>query len=197
MGQKQSVKFILTTQSEDDVVTFVQITAKERLNNGFFTKFEQLTGSDLTSRSLEELLQKRMKFQDARISLNVLMSPGSSAPTFLPLGTILEENKITIADPVLIKSVYNESCYIDRAKCLQKCIKEDIFIDKTSKDFPAFIASTEQEFRQFCQMNTNSNIHRLEKDKSGKILWHESQGSLETLRRFLIPRVRTHIQLMT
>ena len=62
-------------------------------------------------------------------------------------------------------------------------IKEDIFSDKTSKDFPDLIASTEQEFKQFCQLNPNSNIHWLEKDKSGKILWQQSQGSLETLRR--------------
>jgi hypothetical protein len=68
-------------------------------------------------------------------------------------------------------------------------------MDKTSKDFTAFIAYTEQEIKQFCQMNTNSNIHWIEKDKSGKILWKESQGSLETLRRFLIPSVHTHIYI--
>jgi hypothetical protein len=133
-----------------------------------------------------------MKFQGARIYLNGLMSAAPSAPKFLPLGALLEELTLTIADPVFITSAYNESYHIDRALCLQKCFKEDIFIDKTSKDFPAFVASTEQEFRQFCQMNTNSNIHWLEKDKSGKFLWQESQGSLETLRRFLIPRVHTH-----
>ena len=42
---------------------------------------------------------------------------------------------------------------MDRTFCLQKYIKEDIFIHNTSKDFPDLIASTEQEFKQFSQIN--------------------------------------------
>jgi len=121
------------------------------------------------------------------------MSAEFPAAKFLPLVALLEEKELTISDPVFITTAYNESYYIDRTLCLQKCIKGNIFIDKISKDFPAFVSSTEQEFKQFCQMNTNSNIHWLQKDKSGKILWQESQGSLETLRRFVIPRDNTQI----
>jgi hypothetical protein len=61
------------------------------------------------------------------------MSAGSPAGNFLPPGALLEENEFKISDPLFITSVYNESYYINRNLCLQKCIKEDIFIDKTSK----------------------------------------------------------------
>jgi hypothetical protein len=84
VGQKQSVKIILTTQSEDQTFTFLQDIAKETLCNRFVTKVEQLTGSDLTTRSLAKLLQKRVKFLGARISLNALMSEGSPAANFCP-----------------------------------------------------------------------------------------------------------------
>ena len=40
--------------------------------------------------------------------------------------------------------------HIDRTLCLQNRIKEDIFSDKSSKDFPDLIASTKQEFKQLC-----------------------------------------------
>ena len=113
------------------------------------------------------------------------MSAASPAANFLPLGDLLEENEHTIADPLFITSAYNESYYIDRTLCLHKCIKEYIFMEKTSKVFPDLKASTEQEFKQFCQLNPNSNIHWLEKGKSGKILWQASQGSSETLRKYI------------
>ena len=185
LRQKQSVKIILTTQSEGDIVTFLQDIAKETLSDGFVARDEQLTWGDLTPSSQETLLQKRVKFQGASISLNELMSAESPAANFLPVGALLEEKELTIADPVFITSGYNENFYIDRTLCLQKFIKEDIFSDKISKEFPDLIASTEQEFKQFCQQNPNSNIHWLEKDKSRKIIWQQSQGSLETLRRYV------------
>jgi predicted ATP-dependent serine protease len=34
-------------------------------------------------------------------------------------------------------------------------------------------------------MNPKRNVHWLEKDKSGKLLWLQSQGSVETLRRYI------------
>ena len=83
----------------------------------------------------------------------------------MPLCALLVEKKLTIADPVYITSAYNESCYIDRTLCLQKFIKDNIFIDKNSKYFPDLMASTEKEFKQFCQLNPNSNIYWIEKDK--------------------------------
>ena len=149
VGQKQSVKIILTTQSDGGTVTFLQDIAKETLSDGFVTRDEQLTWGDLTPSSQEELLQKQVKFQGACICLNELMSAETSAANSLPVGALLEEKELNIADPVFITSAYNESYYIDRTLCLQKCIEEAIFSDKTSIDFPDVIACTEQEFKHF------------------------------------------------
>ena len=135
------------------------------MRDGFVARDEHLTLSDLTSRLHEKLLQKRVKFQGARISLNDLLSAESAAANFLTLDALLVEKEFTIADPVFITSAYNECYYIERILCLQKCIKEDIFSDKTSKDFPDLIASTGQECKPFCQINPNNNIQWLEKDK--------------------------------
>jgi ankyrin repeat protein len=145
LRQKQSVKTILTTQSEDDTVTFLQDIAKETLCSGFVTRDEELIWSDLTTSSQEKLLQKPVKFQCSRMSLNEIMSAGSLAANFLPLSALLKGKELTIADPVPIASAYNESYYIGRTLCHQKDIK---------------------------------------KDKSGRPLWQQSQGSLEKLRRY-------------
>jgi len=58
-------------------------------------------------------------------------------------------------------------------------------MDKLNEDFPDLIASTEQEFNQIFQLNSKSNMHWLEKDKSGKLIWQQTQGSLEKLRRYI------------
>jgi len=63
----------LTTQSENHTFTFLQDIAKETFCNGFVSRDEQLTWGDLTPSSQEKLLQKRVKFQGARISLNKIM----------------------------------------------------------------------------------------------------------------------------
>jgi hypothetical protein len=55
--------------------------------------------------------------------------------------------------------------------------------DGAVKDKHVLLASTEHEFKQLCQLYPNSNVHWLEEDKSGKPVWQQSQGSLETLRR--------------
>jgi hypothetical protein len=94
--QKQSVKIILTTQSEDDNITFLQDILKDTLCNVFVTKDEQFTWSDLTPSSQEKLLQNRKKFQGARISLNELMSARSPAAIFLHLGALLEKSNLRL-----------------------------------------------------------------------------------------------------
>ena len=55
LRQKQSVKIILTTQSESDTVTFLQCTIKETLYKGFVTRDEQLSSCDLTPSSQGKL----------------------------------------------------------------------------------------------------------------------------------------------
>ena len=61
LRQKQSIKIIFPSQSEGDTVPFPQDIAKEILSDGFLTRDEQLTWSDLTHRSQEKLLQKTSK----------------------------------------------------------------------------------------------------------------------------------------
>ena len=185
LSQKKSVKFILTTQSEGDTFTFLQHIAEKTLSDGFVTREEQLIWSDLTPSSQEKLLQKLVKFQGARISLKEILSAECSAANFLSLGALLEETELTIADPVPISNAYKEIYYISRTLRHQKGIKEDIFIDKSRKDFHDLIACSEQEFKTFCQQYPKRNVHWLEKDKSGKILWQQSQGSLEKMRRYI------------
>jgi ankyrin repeat protein len=182
---KKSVKIILTTHSEDDAVTFLQDIAKDTLSDGFVARDEQLTWSDLTTSSQDKLLHKPTKFQGARISLNELMSAESPAANFLPLGALLEENELTIADPVFVANAYKEIYYIGRTLRNRKGIIKDIFVDKSGNDFHDLIACSEQEFKTFCQQYPKSNVHWLEKDKSGKIFWQKSQGNLEKLRRYI------------
>jgi hypothetical protein len=110
------------------------------------------------------------------------MSAGFPTVNFTPFGTLLEEKELTISDSVFITSAYNEISYFDRTLCLQKYIQEDNFFGKTVKGFLDLKAPTEQEFKQFCQLNPNSNTHWLEKDKSGKILLTAVAIKIRTLR---------------
>jgi hypothetical protein len=65
--------------------------------------------SDLTVNSQEKLIQKSVKFQYAKISLNHLMSAEPPVGKFLSLGGLLEEKELKIADPVPISNSYIES----------------------------------------------------------------------------------------
>jgi len=56
LKKNQSVKIILTTQSEDDTVNFLQDLAKETFGNGIVTRNEELTWCDLTIITQEKLL---------------------------------------------------------------------------------------------------------------------------------------------
>jgi len=104
LKKNQSVKIILTTQSEDDTVNFLQDLAKETLGNGFVTRIEELTWCDLTTITQEKLLEKPVKFQSAIIPLNELMSADSVAAKFLPLDPLLEEKELTFSDPLPISN---------------------------------------------------------------------------------------------
>ena len=185
MKQKPFIKIILTTASEDRAADFLQHRGREIFGNGFVTRDERVNWSDLTSSSQEKLLEKSVKFQGTSISLNELMSAESPVTKFLPLGALLEEKELKMADPVPISKGYNRSCYIERTFRHQNTIKQDIFNDKDVKDSNVFLVSAEQEFEQLVQLNPKSNVHRLKKDKSGKLILQQSQGSLETLRRFI------------
>ena len=119
------------------------------------------------------------------MSLNKLISAQSPVVKFLPFGALLGEKELKIVDSVPISNGYNESYYIGRTFCHQDVIKHEIFNDKDVKEKLVSLASEERDFRQLSHLNSNSNVHWLEKDETGKLVWQESQGSLETLRKYI------------
>jgi len=188
LRQKQSVKIILTTQSEGDTVTFLQDIAKETLSDGFVTRDEQLTWGDLTRSSQEKLLESVVSIQGSEIALNEMISADSPLPISLSLAELLWKRLLKIGEDSLSKSNYNyydESCYIDRTFIHQVIVKHNISNSNEERRFPDFLATTETEFKQLCQLNAKCNVHWLEKDKSGNLVWRQSQGNLETLRRYI------------
>jgi len=180
--QKPDIKIIFVTPSGGSVVVFLHSMCRRICGNGFVRRVEEIIWSDLITSSQEKLLEKSVKFQGAIISLNKLMSAESAVANLLPLGALLEEKELKIADPVPISNAYIENYYIGRTLRHQKAIKQDILNDKDVKEKHVFLASTEQEFIQLCQQHPNESVHWLE-DKSGKLVWQQSQGRLETLRR--------------
>jgi len=127
MKQKPFTKIIFTTRSKDREVPSLQNISRDTFGNAFVTKVERLNWCDLTSSSQEILLENSVKFQDTNISLKDTMSAESTATKFLPLVSLLEEKKLTIAYPVPISNGYKEDYYIGRTFRYQKIIKQDIF----------------------------------------------------------------------
>jgi guanylate kinase len=181
MKQKSCIKIILTIKSKDGEVDFLKQKDMEIFGNGFVTKAEQLNWSDLTSSSQVKLLEKSVKFQGAKISLNEIMTDESPAANSLPLGALLKEEELEIADPVPISGGYNEDYYIGRTLRCQISVKEDIYSDKNVNESHVHLASNEQEFQKLCEQNPKSSVLWLEKGKSGKLVLRQSQGSLETV----------------
>jgi hypothetical protein len=144
------LKFIFTTQSENDTITYLQQIGRETFGKGFVTRDEQLTWRDLTPSSQEELLEKSIKFQGAKIPVKELMSVESPVANFLPLGALLEEKELKIADPVPISNGYNGGYYIGRNFLRQTAIKQEKYSDKCEKIFHHLLAGSEQEFKQIC-----------------------------------------------
>jgi len=185
MKTKTFIKVILTTRSEDRVANFLQKLGREIFGNGFVKRDEELNWSDLISSSQEKLIERSVKFQGANISLKELVFAECPVAHFLSLGALLEEKELKIADSVPKSNGYNESYYIGRIFRHQKTIKPEIYSDNDVIEGGVFLATSEQEFKQLCQLNPNSNVHWLQKDNSGKLLWQQSQGTLETLRRYI------------
>jgi ankyrin repeat protein len=182
---KQNIKMIFITQSGESIVKFLHYLGSKLSGNEFVRRSEELTWSGLTTNSQEKLLEKSVNFQGAELSLNQLMSAGSPAAKSLPLTDLLEENKLKIADPVPISNGYNERYYIGRTFRYQTAIKQEILNDEDVRVSRIYLASSEQEYNKLCQLNPNNNVHWLEKDKEGNLRWQQSQGSLETVRRYI------------
>jgi len=98
------------------------------------------------------------------------MSIEFAVANFLPLGALLEEKELKIANQVPNSNGYDESYYIGRTFRHGKAIKQEIFSDKDVKEKHVYLVRTEKEFKQLCQMNPNSNMHLLEKEKSRKVV---------------------------
>ena len=81
--------------------------SNETIDVFYIKRDKQLTWRDLTSSSQEKLLEKTVRFQDAKIFFNELVSAEWPVATFLPLGVLLEEKELIIADPVQILNAYN------------------------------------------------------------------------------------------
>ena len=185
LKQKKAMKIILTTQS-GDTADFVQKMARETLGEGFITRDEQLTWSDLTPSSQRKLLEKEVIFQGVSVTLNQIISAESMTDSF-PLAYLLQENELRIGEePVLSAcSGYNEKYYIDRTFSHNIFIRQDISRDKSEGKSDYLLASTEQEFEQYCQQNPKENVHWLQKDISGEFIWQQSQGNLSALREYI------------
>jgi hypothetical protein len=143
MKHKPFIKIIFTIRSENKANPSLQNISTEKSGNAFVTKVEQLTWCDLTSSSQQKLLEKSVRFQDTNISLKEILSAEFAVPNSLPLGALLEENELKIADPVPNSDNYDESYYIGRTLRHQKAIKQTISSDIDVKEKHVFLASTE------------------------------------------------------
>ena len=186
LKEKKTVKIILTTQSESDTADCIQQLATETLDEGFITTDVQLTWSDLTASSQGKVLQKTVIFQGRRVALNQLISAESMTDSF-PLSDLLQETELRIGEEPVPSacSGYNDKYYIDRTFNHNIVIRQDILSDKRQGKFSDLLASTEQEFKQLCQQNPTINVHWLVEDKSGELIWHQSQGNLQMLRKYI------------
>jgi hypothetical protein len=183
--QKPIIKVTFSTRSEVKALCCLQHIGTEIFGEGYDIRDEKLTCSDITTVSQEKLLEKSVIFQGSNISLNKLISAESPAANFLPLGAVLAEKQLTIADQVPIPNTYNEDYYNDRKICRQQTIKDDIMWDICNKKIPDLLVRTEEEFRIVCQNNPKDNVHWLQEDNSGKLIWRLSQGSIEKLREYI------------
>jgi hypothetical protein len=122
--QKPNIKIIFITQSVGNTVLFLHHMGRRISGEGFVRRIEELTWCDLSYISQEKLLEKAVKCQGARISLNELISAKSPVTKFLSLVALLDEKELVIAEPVPNAKAYNEDYYIGRT-FHQKKIKQD------------------------------------------------------------------------
>jgi ankyrin repeat protein len=189
LKKMKNMKIILTTQSEGDIADFIRQVTAETLGECFITTDGRITWSDLTDSSKRKMLEKTVIFQGIRIALNQLTSVESITDSF-PITDLLQEKELTIGEELVpsLSSGYNEMYYIDRTFNHHSVIRQDILSDERDEKFADFLASTEWEFKKLCQQNTDKNVHWLVKEKSGTIVWQQSQGNLQALRKYIDTR---------
>ena len=186
LENKEEMKIILTVPSEESTADFIQQIATETLGEGFITTDEELKWSDLTARSQTAMLEKTVIFQGRPVALNQLISAESMTDSFL-FSDLLQENNLKIGEEPVPSagSGYNEKYYIDRTFNHNIVIRQDILGDKREGKFEDFLACTEQEFKHLCVQNPKSNVHWLVKEKSGDLVWQQSQGNFKKLRKYI------------
>jgi len=132
-----------------------------------------------------KVLERSVHVQGAKICLYEIMDAESAVANFLSLGALLGENELKIADPLPTYNAYNTSCYIERTFRRKIAINLDIYTHRYEQIYGDFLAGSEQEFQQICQQYPKRNVHWLVTEKSGKLVWQQSRGSLETLSRYI------------
>jgi len=186
MKQRKSMKIIVTTQPEDSTAAFLEQIASKEFVEGFLTKDEHLTWNDLTSSSQTEILKKTVIFQGKRVALNQLTS-AQSMPDSFPLADLLQERELRISEEPApsVCNGYNKKYYIDRTFNHSIVIKQGISRDKREGKFADLLVSNEQEFKNLCKQNPKENVHWLEIEKSGELIWRQSHGNFKTLHEYI------------
>jgi hypothetical protein len=189
LSNKQSVKIIFTTQSENKTVDLLIDKAKIILGKEVVMEVvirdEELTLDNLTTSSQENLLKKAVKFEGKKLHLKDVMSADSPVAKLLHLHHFLEETELIIDDPLQIPNDYDERWYIDRNFQHKNVIKEEIYHDTDVTEKRVFLANNEKLFKKLCDGNRNSSVHLLQKDDLGNLIWQKSQETLETMRRYI------------
>jgi len=186
LNGRETMKIILTTQSESDISVFIKQIASLTHHKEFIATDEQLMWSHLTANSQGKILEKTVIFQGRRVALNQLTSAESMTDSF-PLADLLQEKDITIGEEPEppASSGYSEKYYIDRTFNHNIVIRQDILNDERAGKFADLLASTEHEFKQLCQQNPIRNVHWLVKEKAGELVWQQSQGNIRKLHEYI------------
>jgi len=144
------------------------------------------TWSDLTTDFQNELLKNTVCFQGSPVPLNKLISAESPVTKFLSLADLLEKRTLEIGRPLLTSAVDGcfENYYIPRTFSHQVTMKKHIFEQK----FSDLVATNEEDFIKCCQLTPERNVHWLLKDKSGRLIWQQSRGSLRALHDYIDKR---------
>jgi len=175
-SEKRRIIFIAVTEVAQSLQRKLNYQAK-------VTHDKDYLWTDLTPDSQNELLKNTVCFQGSTVSLNELISANSPVTKFLPLADLLKGRTLEIGKFVLTSTTDGciENYYIPRTFNHQVAIKKDIFEKKISD----LVATNEQEFRKCCQDNPETNVHWLLEDKSGSLIWQQSQGSVRALHEYI------------
>jgi hypothetical protein len=180
----------LNSFSEKSRIIFIAVTDVAQSLQDKLKKYQakmmhdrEYIWSDLTSDCQNDLLKNTVCFQGSPVSLNELISAESPVTKFLPLADLLEKRTLEIGKSLLTSTTDGciENYYIPRTINYQVAIKKDIFEQK----FSDLVATNKQEFTKCCHDNPEKNVHWLLKDKSGKLIWQQSRGSISALHEYI------------